>query len=182
MLVSPAGDLRTHTNTHTQADTHSLADSASVETPPSDVCPFHFIHTLTASTKKQKHPSGNSLEENCTAKRTQSFIVMHTHIYICPAGTYGPCCSAVLNHTPYTHAKIHILCTCFLFGVSICLSRTHTCTQPRTQTAPLTPEVLVEARHQVEGCVLFRGGFAPYLPCHLVTRIMPQFVLVSWGH
>lgn len=131
---------------------------------------FHFMYTASA----QKNLQGTLCRKiTLQNEYNHSYFQAHTRTHTHPAVAYSPCCSAVQNRTPNTHAK-YTFCALAFFLKSLCLNRKHT--QPHTQTAPLTPEVVVEARHQVEGCVLFRGGFAPCTPCHLVPRTTPRFL------
>lgn len=102
------------------------------------------------------------------------------------AGTYSPYCSATLN---LIHSVLYNTCKIYThhvlaFLLSHYLYQYETCIHPHT--VPLTAEVVVEPRHKVEGCVLFRGAFAPCSSCHLVPettpRIPPVFMSALGGH
>lgn len=45
----------------------------------------------------------------------------------------------------------------------------------------LTTEVVIEPRHQVERCFLFRGALAPCSSCHPVPKTTPRFPPVFMG-
>lgn len=73
-----------------------------------------------------------------------------------------------LQHMQNIHTH-HVIA--FLLSHYLC--QCETCIHPHT--VPLTAEVVVEPRHKVEGCVLFRGAFAPCSSCHLVPETTPRF-------
>ena len=93
---------------------------------------------------------------------------------------YSLYCSATLKHThTHTHTQAKdTLCTCLLF---LTLSVSVGDTQSYTHTGPLTAKVVIEPHHQVEGCILFRGAFAPCLSCHLVPKTTLRFPPVFMG-
>lgn len=90
-----------------------------------------------------------------------------------------------------TCSTVHtaVLCLISLTHPHLRKIHTHTHYVPQCQygthfhahTVPLTPEVVVEPRHQVERCVLFRGAFPSCSPCHLVPQTTPRFLPVFMG-
>jgi len=89
---------------------------------------------------------------------------MHTllHYIQSQAHTDSTLQSLTRSHTLSHMQNTHIV-TCLLF---------------LRLSAPLTSEVVVEPRHQVEGHFPFRGGIAPYSLCHLVPQTIPRFLPV----
>lgn len=169
MLASPTvgselSDLHTRRHRHT----HTLCQGGNAPLQISAHLAQHTTPTAQQSLPCRKHLV-RKRRRNCTAKCTHSHTFTHTYT----VGTYSPYCSATLNHThtayPITHAK-DIHCTRIPFltpSVSVGDK------QPYTHTGPLTAEVVIEPRYQVEGCILFRGGFAPCSSCHLVPQTTP---------
>ncbi len=112
-----------------------------METPPLNVCPFYVT---------QHNPKKSILQGTLSEKITLQNARLHT------AGS--PYCSASPHSIPHQTCKIN---TQFALASLSSHYRSRWETHIYAHTVPLTAEIVVEPRHQVEGCVLFRGAFAP---------------------